>query len=102
MLYHDSILQESNVDCPVISDSLALLKKNEFPENKTADFIEKAVQVLGNCSKHLGVGTPFHYTLDKHLGRIRLRIILQGPSFNPLSNEDDTIDSVSDFSRSSF
>ena len=102
MLYHDSILQESNENSPVISDSLALMKKNEFPENEAADFAEKAVHILDNCSKHLGVGTRFHYALSKHLGRIRLRIVLQGPGFNPLSDEDDTIDSVSEFVRQLF
>ena len=102
MLYHDSILQESNVDCPVISESLALMKKNEFSDNETADFIEKTVRVLDNCSKHLGVGTRFHYTLDKHIGRIRLRIVLHGPSFNPLSDEDDGIDSISEYVKQLF
>jgi hypothetical protein len=48
------------------------------------------------------VGTRFHYALSKHLGRIRLRIVLQGPGFNPLSDEDDTIDSVSEFVRQLF
>lgn len=70
MLYHDSILQESNRDCPAISDSLDLMRKNEFPESEIAAFEEKAVLVLDNCTRNIGAGTRYRYTITEHLGRI--------------------------------
>lgn len=97
MLYHDSILQESNRDCPAISDSLDLMRKNEFPESEIAAFEEKAVLVLDNCTRNIGAGTRYRYTITEHLGRIRLRLILHGPRFNPLPEEDDAIDTVSEY-----
>lgn len=70
MLYHDAMLQESNRDCSAISDSLGLMRKNEFPDNEIAEFTEKVVRVLDNCTRSLGAGTQFRYALTEHLGRI--------------------------------
>ena len=97
MLFHEATLQESNANSSVISDSLALMKKKGFPENEVADFAEKAVHILDNCSVSLGTGTQFRYVVDMHLSRVRLRIILMKPLNSPLSNADDTIDSISEF-----
>lgn len=67
MLYNSSALQESIENCPAISDSVALLRKNEFPENEIVNFTNKAVHILEAFSSQLGAGTRFHYTVGKHL-----------------------------------
>ena len=61
VLYNSSALQESNENCPAISDSVALLRKNEFPENEIVNFTKKAVHILEAFSSQLGAGTRFHH-----------------------------------------
>lgn len=97
MRYLESVFQSSNRDCSAITDSVALLEQNEYPKDEIEFFTGKAVRILDNCSNHHGMGTRFRYTISKHLGRVRLRIIIQGSPYNPLSDEDETIDSLSEY-----
>ena len=97
MRYHESILQESNLGCSALADSLALLEKHEFPDDEIARFTERVVRILDNCSEHFGAGTQFQYMVSKLLGRVRLRIVVRGGRYNPMSDEEDTIDSISEF-----
>lgn len=52
---------------------------------------------MDNCSIELGAGTPFRYSIGEHLGRVRLRIILRQPVKTPLLEENDPVDSVSEY-----
>lgn len=97
MQYRDSLLQESNRDCAAIAEIKAEMTQREFPEEEIAVFTEKAALLLDKCAVQLGSGTPFRYAIEKHFGRVRLRILFMNALNPPLPEEDDTVDSVSEF-----
>ena len=97
MLYRESSLKKSNQDCSAIADSLALLKKHEYPEDEIQRFTENAVRILDNLSMHYGAGTQFQYLVSKRLGRVRLRVVLQGDRFDPSPKEGEASNSILNF-----
>ena len=101
MRYHDSQLQECNRDCAVLADALALIKQRGFAEDEITRFTEKAVRILDKCAEHYGAGTQFQYQASRYLGRVRLRIVVQGNRYDPLTDED-TNNSVLDFVERAF
>jgi len=90
-------LQESNRDCAAIAEIKAEMTQRAFSEEEIAAFTEKAALLLDKCAVQLGPGTPFHYAIDRHFGRIRLRIQLMNALNPPPPEEYDTVDSISEF-----
>ena len=97
MQYRDSLFQESNWDCAAIAEIKAEMTQRGFHEEEIALFTEKAALLLDKCAVQLGPGTPFRYAIEKHFGRVRLKILFMNALNPPLPEEDDTVDSVSEF-----
>ena len=97
MRYHIASLQKSNQECSAVADSVALLKKRDFPEDEVKRFTEMVVRILNSYSEFYGTGTQFRYTISKHLGRVRLRIFLNGPRYNPQADKENTGEGDYDF-----
>lgn len=97
MQFHDSQLQESNQDFAALSEMKMLMEKRGFPEEDVILFIEKAVRLLDKCADQFGEGTKFRYAIDKHFGRVRLRLIFISALNPTISEEYDTVDSVFEF-----
>ena len=97
MKYQESQLQASHQGCSAVEESLELLEWYGMPEDEVSRFTERAVYILDKLTERFGEGFQFQYSVRRYFRRIRLSIILFDERCNPLSDEEDTIDTPSEY-----